>query len=448
MSEELKKKLEEAVRNSIATAVQEKMAPFQGLSTKVESLEKMIAEKAIAHPIHHPSSGKIVDYGYLQQVGDSLYRLPQGSIINTSFYNINQKGLRRVGSGLFEHPGETMLEFASNLRNAVRNGQDIKFICKEPNLDLVIKDAAITDAIRAADDSSAGLFVPEDIRYALLQIAPPGTVVWPRAQVWPMTTEKISWPKLVQDPDNNSWFGGVQVYWAEEAQTLVNTKPEFTMMSLEAHQIAAMCPVTDQLLADSAINIGNLLVQMFQGAYWHVTDRSFFQGLGATQPMGLLQTPNVPAISRVTAGRVGYKDLLNMSTQLPPMYDANACFFMKKECFNALRKETDSQGRPVIDLSAGYNVFSEGVAGYAAGYPIVMSDYKTSDMGEKGDVVLGDMKHYFVGERKSVSVEMSRHYYFNQVMTAFRCVARVGGTVEQEKAFVLLDSTADPENMS
>jgi HK97 family phage major capsid protein len=133
---------------------------------------------------------------------------------------------------------------------------------------------------------------------------------------------------------------------------------------------------------------------------------------------------------------------------LPPMFDANAVWMMKKEVFNNLRKETDSIGRPVIDLGIGYNNFGEGVAGYAAGLPIVMSDYKTSALGSRGDVVLGDWKTgYFIGERKTLSVEMSRHLLFKQNMTAFRASARVGGTPAQEKAFVILDDDADA-NMS
>lgn len=424
--EDWKTKLQEVITKEVGSAI-------QPLMDKVTDLEK----KAVPQAIH--TKGHIVDDGYLQQIGDDLYRLPEGAVINTSFSNINSKGLRRMHGGIFEKAGDSMLEFADKVKFALKSGNNIKFVTKTVD---------VSTAMSSADDSSAGLFVPEDVRYALLQIAPPGTVIWPRAQIWPMVTDKIQWPKLVQDPDNDNWFGGVQLRWTNEGGTKQTTTPQFTMLTLECHELSGLAPVTDQLLQDAAVNIGNLLVQLFQGAYWHWTDKYFFQGQGGAQPMGILNAPNIPIIPRITEGRVGFRDLLNMQSQLPPMYDANAIFMMEKEVFNSLRKEVDSNGRPMIDVGIGYNNFGEGVAGYAAGVPIVMSDYKTSALGAKGDVVLCDPKHYFVGERKTLSVEMSRHFYFDQNMTAFRCSARVGGTVEQEQAFVILDSTADPTNMS
>lgn len=159
--------------------------------------------------------------------------------------------------------------------------------------------------------------------------------------------------------------------------------------------------------------------------------------------MGVLNHPGVTHIDRVEAGRIRFEDLLNMSSELPNMFDSGAVWMMKKEVFNSLRKQKDDQGRPVIDLGGGYNDFSQGIAGYIIGYPVIMSDYKTAALGSEGDVVLGDWKHYFIGERSSISIEMSRHVAFQHNRTAFRCTSRLGGNVEQEKAFVILNADAD-----
>jgi HK97 family phage major capsid protein len=445
MDENTKKKFEETLAKIVGEQVELKMKGVsEDLTTKMADLQK-----AIPMTIH--STKGIVDDGSLQQVGDSLYRLPQGAVVNTGYFNINEKGLRRRGSGMFEKASEPMIEFAEKVRQAVRSGQAIKFMEKEPDEGTIVtKDSPdLSVSMRSADDSSAGLFVPEDIRYAMLQFAPPGTVVWPRAQVWPMVTDKIQWPKLEQDLTEGSenFFGNVELRWTEEGGAKQTTRPDFKMITLECHEISASSPITDQLLADAAINIGNLLVQLFQGAYWYGTDKAFISGLGGSQPLGLLNTPGVNTCNRIVTSKVGWRDLINMHSKLPAMFDANAVWMMKKEVFNCLRKEVDDNGRPVIDVGYGYNNFGEGIAGYAAGIPIVMSDYRTSALGTTGDVILGDWKHYFIGERKTISVEMSRHVYFLNNMTAFRASARVGGIVEQEKAFVVLQSTADP-NMS
>lgn len=434
MDNETLEKFEKIVNTSVEKNLDIKLKGYR------DELEEL---KANAVPAAIHTKGHIVDDGHLSQVGECLYKLPGGSVINTSTYAVETKGYYRRG-GFFEKAGEDVVEFADKLRSLAKMKQGGNFTTKD------IGTIDVSSAMASGSDATGGLFVPEDIRYAMLQFAPPGTIVWPRAQVWPMTTDKIQWPKLKQDLTQGSenFFGNVEVYWTEEGGEKPDTQPEFTMMALECHEISCFAPVTDQLLADAAINIGNLLVQLFQGAYWHGTDRAFLRGMGGSQPMGLLNAPKVPSISRVTANRVSYKDLLNMQAALPPMFDANAVWMMKKSVFNDLRKETDNNGRPVIDLGIGYNNFGEGVAGYALGLPIVMSDYKTEALGTRGDVVLGDWKAgYFIGERKTLTVEMSRHLLFKQNMTAFRASARVGGTTAQEYAFVVLDSTAD-SNMS
>jgi len=416
--------MEAEVRERLKRLLAEEIGEQVDIHTKgmQETLDKLVAQMdELSQPrpeqtqmIHTldgvRTKGVIHDDGALQQVGEDLYRLPQGAIVNPSYRNINSKGYRYISDGLFVGASEPMIEFADKIRDAVRKGHDIIFATRER--DFVTKDtASMSDTVSVQDESSAGLFVPEDIRYAMLQFAPPGTIVRPRAQVWPMTTDKIQWPKLKQDLTQGSenFFGNVELRWTEEGGTKQNTRPEFELMSLECHEISAACPITDQLLQDSAINIGNLLVQLFQGAYWHGTDRAFLQGMGGAQPMGVLNTPGITLVSRITANRVDYRDMLNMHSALPPMFDANAVWMMKKSVFNNLRKQVDDNNRPVIDLSQGYNAFGEGIAGYMLGLPIVMSDYKTSDLGTTGDVVLADWKHYFIGERKTISVEMSRH---------------------------------------
>lgn len=429
LSDAKKQEFQKFLGETIEKKLQE---PLNKINTRLDEFEK-----AIPAYIHTKEAG-VVDDGKLSQVGPNQYRLPGGSVVNTSNqWSVTGKGYYR-NSGMFEELGEESKEFFTKMAETYK--KTAHAVAKSVDWDTVMN---------TQDDASAGLFVPEDVRYAMLQFAPPGTIVWPRAQVWPMTTQKIQWPKLDQDltEDNEDFFGSVRMRWTEEGRTKPSTKAEFGMLTLECHEISAFTPVTDILLQDSAINIGNLLVQLFQGAYWHYTDRIFLRGMGATRPMGVLNAPGITTVNRVTSGTVSYMDCLNMQSELPPMFDAGAVWFMKKQVFNTLRKEKDDQGRPVMELGQGYNNFGEGVAGYMLGLPVVMSDYKTSALGTTGDVVLGDWKHYFIGERKTVSVEMSRHVLFEDNQTAFRASARVGGTPEQEKAFVVLSSTADP-NMS
>jgi HK97 family phage major capsid protein len=414
------------VKGEVAAVAKEYIEP---LSARIETLEKVETKE-----IH--TKGHVQDTGTLQEVGRDRYSLPGGSVINVgNMWDQTSKGFRR-GFGVFEKLGEETEAFFVKMKERLEETNSFK---------VKTKALALEDVIRSSEDNTGGLFIPEDIRYALLSFAPPGTVVWPRAQVWPMNTNNIQWPKLKQDLTEGSeeFFGNVRMRWTQEGTSKPKTKAEFGQLGLDCHEISAYCEVTDILIEDSAINIGNLLVQLFQGAYWHYTDRYFFHGVGNAQPLGILNDPNVKSTARVVADEFHFQDALNMSDLLAPMFDAGAVWMMSKRVFNSLRRQTDQLGRPVIELGQGYNDFGQGIAGYMIGYPIVMADYKVAPLGSRGDVVLGNFKHYFIGERSGVKIEMSRHTAFEENRTAFRAAARVGGIPEHSEAFVVLEADAD-----
>lgn len=424
--EELEKLLEEKIGSALTPALE---PVIKEMKDRVDALEKIQTKE-----LHTPDN--IIDDGVMQEVGTGLFRLPGGSVVNVGkSWSPTAGGFARR-RGVFESVGEETKEYFAHMK------EDLK---RTKSFEAVTKALDISDVMRSTEDAGGGMFVPEDVRYALLQFAPPGTVVWPRAQVWPMNTQSIQWPKLVQDltSGQEEFFGNVVMTWTEEGTDKEETRPNFTTLGLDCHEISAYTEVTDVLIEDSAINIGNLLVQLFQGTYWHHTDAQFLRGMGNTRPLGVLNDPKINVVSRVTASKIRYEDLINMDTALPPMFDAGAIWLMSKACFNSLRKQKDSVGHPVIQLGEGYNNFGEGIAGYILGKPVVMSDYKTSALGSRGDVVLGDWKHYFIGERSGIKMEMSRHVAFRQNRTAFRTAARLGGIPEEAKAFVVLDSTVD-----
>lgn len=440
--EELDRMFTEKVKAGLQEGLDEKLQPvLKGFTDRLDSLEKTAPQK------FHTSSG-MIDDGEVQEVGHELYRLPGGSVVNTGgMWPKAGKGFRKT-SGVFESLGDEAKEFFMNMRKSLKVLNNFKVATKGWDSEAEEKALAMDAVMSSQVDAHGGSFVPEDIRYTLLQFAPPGTIVWPRAQVHPMAGPSILWPKLKQDITTagaEEFFGNVIMTWTEEGGEKTDTMAEFGQLALTAHELSAYTELTDVLIEDSAINIGNLLVQLFQGVYWHFTDRSFLRGMGNVQPLGILNDPKIRVQKRVEANRLRFEDLLNMDGKLPPMFDANAVWMMAKPTFNNLRKQKDDNGRPVIDLGQGYNDFGEGVAGYILGKPVVMGDYKVNALGTRGDVVLGDWKHYFIGEREGVKMEMSRHYVFKHNRTAFRAASRLGGIPEEPNAFVILSDEVDTD---
>ena len=436
----------EKMKETLITVLKENLAPMvkSQIEIEVKALEDKITELKNVKPVTlHTKETGVIDDGTFQQVGPTQYRMDSGTVINTSrFWDSHaQQGYTKKGA-FFEKLSPEAEKFCLEMKSAILRGAN--FIAKDPNVETKALD--MSQVMNSGADATAGIFVPEDIRFSLLQFVPPGNLVWSRARVWPMTGPTIQWPKLTQSlvAGNEDFFGGVKLMWTEEGGVKQPTLPEFTQMTITAYELACYTEVTEVLMADSAINIGNLLVQLFQGAWFYGTDRAFISGPGVTRPLGIMNDPEVGSIDRVTAGKVQYEDMMNMAAALPSPFDAGAVWMMNKAAFMSIRRQKDLVGHPQIPLGDGYNSFGEGIAGYILGYPVVMSDYKTSALGSRGDVILGNWQNYFIGDRQSLAIAMSRHFQFQTNRVSFRAAGRIGGQAAEPRAFIVLDSTANP----
>lgn len=270
-------------------------------------------------------------------------------------------------------------------------------------------------------------------------------IVWPRATIWPMNTDKLGMPKLAQRPDgiagdNYDHFAGVVFDWTDEGGTKAETEPNFEFIELIAHELSGYTAVTNILLDDSAINIMNFLTNLFRAAYIWQTDKAFIREDGANKPLGLVTDPTVLTVNRTTAGTVIYTDVLNMVTLLPSVFDAGSVWFMNKQVKQALRNERDPVG--ALLLQQTYDSIRGGMVETLLGYPIVTSDGKTYPMGTKGDVILGNWRYYYIGDRQSFAMDVSTHYLFRSNKTAIRVSSRLDGQPALPEAFVVLDDVA------
>ena len=302
--------------------------------------------------------------------------------------------------------------------------------------------------LQEGSDPLGGYTVPEEFQATLIMYDSEPAIVWPRATVWPMTTDKLGMPKLKQRPDsddsNFDHFAGVSFTWTDEGGTKTETEPEFEFIELIAHELSGYTAITDILLEDTAINMMNFLTTLFRKAYVWQTDRSFIRGTGARQPLGVVVDPTVTIVGRTTAGAFVYADAINMVDQLPSVFDAGAVWFMNKRCLNSIRSERDDNNALILQqfYQPGFPGIGTGPVMSLLGYPVILSDDKTYGLGTTGDVILANWSWYYIGDRKRFTMDISKHYLFRNNRTALRVTGRLDGCPAVGEAFVILGTTS------
>jgi len=304
---------------------------------------------------------------------------------------------------------------------------------------------AVMKLLQENTDTAGGYLVPEEFEATVVQYDTAPTIVWPRATIWPMGTDKLGMPKLAQRSDKDAadfdHFAGVVFTWTEEGHTKTETEPSFEFLELIAHELSGYTAVTNILLEDSTLNIMNFLTGLFRRAWLWFTDRAFLRGQGARQPLGVISDPAVLVVNRAVAGTVTYADVLAMDTKLPAVFDQGAVWMCNKDVLNALRGQVDAAGQPVLQqfYHTGPGGIGMGQIDMMLGYPIVKADQKTMPLGTRGDIILGNWSWYYIGQRKGFSMDISTHFLFRANQTAIRVTGRLDGQAAIPEAFCVLD---------
>lgn len=386
---------------------------------------------------------------FIRQSGQSLdgeVQIATQADLKQTLENMGM-GYGTAGAGYLITEKGSIINAASNNRPWIKLSKEVEDYANAMKTYIKSEGRIVEKVLEEQSDPGGGYLVPEEFQAVLVQYDTEPAVVWPRATIWPMNTDKLGMPKLKQRPDDDSdafdHFAGVSFTWTSEGGQKTETEPAFEFIELIAHELSGYTEITDTLLEDSAINLMNLLTNLFRKAWVWYTDRTFIRGNGARQPLGVVQDPAVPVVNRQGANAVVYTDILNMDTKLPSVFESRAVWFMGKDVANNLRNERDNNNQPV--LQQFYHVGPGGVGmaavEYLLGYPVVRTDNKTYPLGTKGDVILGDWSWYYIGDRKRFTMDVSKHYQFRNNKTAIRVVGRLDGQAAFPEAFVVLDST-------
>jgi HK97 family phage major capsid protein len=309
-----------------------------------------------------------------------------------------------------------------------------------------LKGGTQTKLLSESVDTAGGYTVPEEFRAMMIMYDAEDTLVWQRATVWPMTGEKMMFPKLMQNPDVNDQnfdhFAGVSFNWVEEGGEKPQTEPSFGLVEMIVHELAGYTEITNTLLDDSIINFLNYLTRLFRAAWYWYTDKEFIQGTGGKKPLGIINDPGIILVNRITAGTVEFQDILNMESVMPSMFDPQSVWFITKKARAALRGQTVANDSKELVLQESYTNIADGYQMTMLGRPAFLADGKIPDIGSTGDIILGAWNWYYIGFRQDFSMDSSRHYKFRNNRTALRCSGRLDGQAAMPKAFVVLGPTS------
>ncbi len=289
--------------------------------------------------------------------------------------------------------------------------------------------------------ASGGFLIPQQTYSELMAVAAPLSVVRSRATIIRMARRQVPMPVLDQtkaEAGKAAFFGGIDVFWQEEAAETDDSEPSFKQATLTAHELAGYTLVPNSLLADAETSLTDFLGGPlgFPGAIAWAEDYAFLRGSGVGKPQGVVDAPCTVATTRTTGGTVKYDDLVEMMSRhlgARPVWVAN----------QALKKTLMLMAGPTATNYAGAYLWgnpAQGIPDTLLGYPILFTD-KLPALGARGDIVLADFTYYMLGDRQAGTVDTSTEEKFRTNKTAFRIIHRVDGQPWMKAPITLADGS-------
>lgn len=218
---------------------------------------------------------------------------------------------------------------------------------------------------------------------------------------------------------SGSRYGGVLGYWVSEGGTLTSSKPKFAQQLLRLNKVAALSYVTDEMLEDVAY-LENFLARVIPGELMFQAEDAIWEGTGAGQPLGIMNSPARVSVTRTDANKVQAADIWAMYARR--WIGGRYAWYINQDVWPQLY----ALGNTYQNMFIGPAGLPNAPAGTLMGLPIIEVEY-ASTLGTEGDIVLADFGQYQVIDKGGIRQATSIHVAFVTDETAYRFTYRIDG---------------------
>ena len=272
----------------------------------------------------------------------------------------------------------------------------------------------VKNAMSGGSDSDGGFLIPTEFEANLIRLVNEYGVIRRSAEIVPMARDVKDTPRRT---------GGITGYWIGETGTPTEGTPTLDLVKLVAKKLGALSYYSRDVDEDSAIAVGNLIMQEMALAMAYAEDNAGFNGDGTSSYGGIVGIKEslaagatYTAISGNTAfGTLDLEDFEGMIAKLPSYAFMNGgpSWYIHRSgwALSMLRLAANAGGNTTRELAAGASQVQ--FLGYPVVFVEVMNNTTTAQTSTEGLVYFGNLRQGVkFGDRRGVTIDMSREVRF------------------------------------
>jgi HK97 family phage major capsid protein len=232
--------------------------------------------------------------------------------------------------------------------------------------------------------------------------------------------------------ETSAWqdTGGIRVNWIGEGIQIPDSKPALTSADVKLNKLAALVPITEELLEDAPALNSYLVSKVPEKTSFALND-AIINGDGTGKPLGLLASPallTVDAEAGQTADTVTFANIIKMRTAMHSSGKARAVWLANPMIEEQLAMLSFPGTGTAVPAYLPPNGLSATPYGTLMGRPIITTE-ACADTGDVGDLIFADLSQYMTLTRRGFGLrqDMSIHLYFDYDIMTFRFILRFGG---------------------
>ena len=356
-------------------------------------------------------------------------------------------GYNLIGERAIPQAGETVKQRRSRVEAGL--GEQllaVRYAALQPH----DTDPRLTELNKRAAPAGAGEQVPADGGFLMapdfseeiMLIAHDTGLVYTSGRKLPLSpqTNAIKIPGIdEQSRADGSRWGGVRMYWQNEADSLIGSKPKFRQIELTLKKLTGLFYATDEIIADARL-LGSCVTQAFGEEVGFKMDDAVINGDGAGKPMGIMKSNCLITISAETgqaSKTIVTQNVVKMWYRLYGRNRKNANWYVNQDVEQQLLTLTlpvGTGGSSVVDgmgptggkLYIPPGNFSDGY-GRMFGRPVIPIEQAQS-LGTTGDIILADPTQWVYVDKGDMQQATSMHVRFLTDEMTFRWIYRLDGS--------------------
>jgi HK97 family phage major capsid protein len=293
--------------------------------------------------------------------------------------------------------------------------------------------------------SDGGFAIQTDFAGTMMETAASSGNILPLVDRYNISdnADSVRWVDIDETSVATSVFGGVQVYWAGEADTVTATKPKLAEREMKLNKLMGVAYTTYELDTHSNFS-SDLYTRAFEKAIQRELEATIIAGNGVGKPLGFQNGGDVVSIAKESgqaADTIVYENIVKMYNRA--ISKQGSVWVVHPDAQEQLDFMSFPVGVGGVPVYLGAS--SQGTLATLKGRSVIESDHCAA-LGDVGDINFMNLSEYMLITKGGTRQDYSIHVQFLAAENCFRFIFFANGMPKRSNTLTIKNSSNKRSN--